>query len=271
VKSPRATASNAAFTLLELSLVLGVLSLLIAGILSVVTQNTRRAAMMEVSRKMDVIEAALLNFRRLNGRLPCPADGSYAITSQYFGIEGATTGTCTGGTPAANFTDGSNTIGGVVPIKTLGLSNDYAFDPWNGRFFYAVDKRITGASAFTTYTVTSTSIGSMSIYDGSSTPTAISGTARTTVAIAMVMSFGPNGHGAYQFSGVRKSSGSNNIDELQNCHCDNTATATAFDYKFVQHPPTTTSSSDPTYNFDDIVRYYLRSSFLNTTDTTISR
>ena len=42
-------------------------------------------------------------------------------------------------------------------------------------------------------------------------------------AIFVLISHGPNGHGAYQLSGSRKSSGSSNPDELKNCHCLNNA------------------------------------------------
>jgi prepilin-type N-terminal cleavage/methylation domain-containing protein len=284
---------HAGFTLIEMSIVLAVMSLLGAGILAVATQNIRRSKTAELQKKMDAIEMAMLDFSRMNNRLPCPADGTVPVTNpgtsvstQNFGVEGTATGDCTdgstyssgsdltgdGGTavaPDANFYDGSNTVGGIVPVRTLGLPDDYAFDPWGGRLSYFVDKRLTAASAFTTYKATNTSIGSITVYDGSAYP-ATGGNARTTTAIAVVMSHGGDGHGAFQLSGVRKSSGATNVDELQNCHCTGASppAATTFDYKIVQHPATA-SSSDPLNVFDDIVRFYTRGSFLSSTDVAV--
>src|SRR5579872_2351760 len=99
---PSRRASLMAFTLIELSIVLAILSLLIAGIMSVVSQTTRRTAMMEAKRKMDVIEAELLNFRRRNGRLPCPSNSCTTIDNRYFGVEGTPTGDCTNGSTYSN-------------------------------------------------------------------------------------------------------------------------------------------------------------------------
>jgi len=285
---------QAAYTLLELSLVLVVLSLLVAGIIQLVTQNTRRDAMTEVKRKMDAIEAELLDFSRRNGYLPCPADSSVAITSQYFGIQaipsstgitGASTTACVntamynnysdlasdGGTYAAQsaaFYDGAHTVAGDVPIKTLGLSDEYMFDPWGGRFFYAVDQRMTMSSAFSTNPVitASTTVGTISIEDGSGNYK-VQASGGLAGAIAVIMSYGPDGHGAFQYNGgKRKSVGNNNLSTLTNCDCSNAAAATGSSLTtFVQAPATSTSSNDPA-NFDDILRFYMRGSFLSAAD-----
>jgi len=307
--SPRRIIPNAAYTLLELSLVLVVLSLLAAGIIAIVTQHMRRSAMMEVTRKMDVIEARLLNFRNKWGYLPCPADSNiayapYAAASTNFGNATITSGNnppCTntgaavyssysdlasdGGTPAAQaatFYDGSHTVAGDVPIKTLELSDDYMFDPWGGRFFYVVDSRMTTAAAFTnTYPVinASTNVGSISIIDGALIGGAVPVPPHYKIqaglvtpgaggAIAVLMSYGPDGHGAFQYGGgARKNVGNSNANTLTNCHCDNAAVS-AITHPFtifVQAPATSTSSGDPT-SFDDIVRYYTRQSFVTSTD-----
>src|SRR5690348_4068827 len=91
------------FTLLELSLVLVVFSLILSSVLAVTTQDTRRNRSADLQKKMDAIEAGLLNFRRLNGRLPCPADATLTVTSQYFGQETIAAGACTN---SATYTNG---------------------------------------------------------------------------------------------------------------------------------------------------------------------
>lgn len=255
------------FTLLEMSLVLVVLSLILTGGLTILNQTVRMQRSGDVQAKLDRIEKAITNYRRLHNKLPCPADGTIPLINPSgvfqadFGVEVDSSGggSCTG----ATFTDGSNTVGGVVPVRTLGLADEDAFDPWGGRFMYIVDKRVTKTesssttfyssctSAITTCGPKDTTVGSIRVNDGS-------GTARTSSAILLIMSFGGNGHGAYQGSGAIKSWGSTNADEQKNCHCTSTGAAAAFDATFVMHPPKALESMKS--GFDDIIRYYLRSS-----------
>ncbi len=245
------------FTLLELSIVLLVLSLVAGGVLAIMTQELRRSKQSELQSKMDAIQEAMIKFRRQNNRLPCPADGAIALSEEKFGLEAANNGTCDGD-PAANFNDTENTAGGVVPIKSLGLPDDYMFDPWGGRFSYVVDIRMTAPLAFTTYPVTSTTIGSITVLDGASEN-------RTTNAIAVIISHGNNGHGAFQLSGLRKSARSSNTDELMNCYCDENATATTFDNTFIMRPHTGSTSTSAS-GFDDVLRYWVRSQMFSPAD-----
>ena len=99
------------------------------------------------------VEEALDAYRKLNGRLPCPADPTLAPDDANFGVEAANAGTCTGGAPAAGTAAGGagNTVIGVVPTKTLGMGNNLVVDAWGNRFDYYVDKRMTGDNAFTVY------------------------------------------------------------------------------------------------------------------------
>lgn len=251
---------NAGFTLLELGLVLVVLSLLISGLLAAATQNVRISKQEELKNKMDAIEAALVSFRKANNRLPCPGDITVADTSVYLGVESATAGTCTGGTPAVpGALVSGNAVGGGVPVRALGLPDVYAIDPWGNYFFYVVDKRITGSSAFTTYSAGNSSIGALTIKDEA-------GATRTSRGVALLLSFGTNGHGAYQANGTRKYVGSTNAHEWDNCGCNATA-ATSFDAVFFMHPGTA-AVAGALAGFDDTARYYMREYFLsNTADT----
>ncbi len=133
------------------------------------------------------------------------------------------------------------------------------FDPWGGRFTYSVDKRATGNAAFTTYPPTDTTIGSMTVKDGSTGN-------RTTHAVLVIVSHGPNGHGAFQLSGARKSSASVGTDELSNCHCAHDGGDATFDSTFVMQPAV--AQVNFTGIFDDTVRYYERSYFLSAIEAT---
>ncbi|MDE3060181.1 MAG: prepilin-type N-terminal cleavage/methylation domain-containing protein [Pseudomonadota bacterium] len=227
------------FTLLELAIALAVLSLLTGLFLSALQKNMGRLQQAEAQAKLDAIETSLRDFARANGRVPCPSDLASPVTNQYFGVEAAAPGACTGDTPAAKFNDGANTAGGGIPVRTLGLPDEYALDPWGDRFLYVVDKRMTAAGP-------AVSTGSITVRD-------LGSHIRTSSAVALLMSFGPDGHGAYRLDGTVKSSGSMNAGELQNCHCRSDGTPMLFDNIFVQSPP----SGD----FDDILRYYLPSAF----------
>ncbi|NBX02982.1 MAG: type II secretion system protein [Alphaproteobacteria bacterium] len=244
-----------AFSLLELSIVLAVISVLLGGVLNIAAQMTRDKKQAELTMKMDAIEAALIGFRKANNRLPCPADGSLAISDANFSKEAATPGTCTGGTPAASFSNG-NLVGGVVPTRTLGLPDEFTFDPWGGRFTYALGKEMTATGAFITYSPTATLATPLTI------KTASIGTTISSAALAVVVSHGQNGHGAFQLSGVRKNGGSTNAEEQKNCHCTAAAVADTFDATFIQKKATDSGLD----SYDDITRYYKRSDFLNASD-----
>jgi prepilin-type N-terminal cleavage/methylation domain-containing protein len=259
------------FTLIELGIVLAILSLMLAGILAVATQNNRIQKRQELKTKMDAIESALMAFRKANGYLPCPASLNDQTDDTTFGRQAANAGSCTGGTPAATFDDSNQTVAGAVPVRNIGLPDRAAFDPWGGFFLYVVDKRATSATTFnppklsTPYidgSSDSSTLGSITVIDDLETPI-------TDVAVVLLLSFGPNQHGAIsqgQTIGMRKYVGSTNTHEWENCGCNATA-ATSFDAVFYRHQPTTTPGN-ALNSFDDTVRYYLRGDLTSgSTDT----
>ena len=236
------------FTLLEVGVVLIILSLMMSGLLTIVNQNIRITKQRELDSKLNAIESAVLAYRKEHGFIPCPGDLSLALTNANFGVQGATAGTCTGGTPAANFSS-SNTVGGGVPVRALNLTDDYAFDPWGDRLLYVIDKRATSSTTFDTDITSNSSLGSLTVKDKGDVSI-------TTTAVLVLLSFGPNGHGAYQISGQRKYVASVNAHEWDNCGC-NATTAQTFDATFYIHPGTT-STSGVLDNFDDVGRFYSR-------------
>lgn len=247
------------FTLIELSIVLIILSVMLGGVLSVLTQEMRRSKQAELKIKLEAIESAMIAFRKASNRLPCPGSSTLAFENANFGAEANVPGTCTGGAVAATFNDtagGMFSVAGTVPVKALNLPDDYAFDPWGGRFLYIVDRRITAAAAFNTYPITDPNIGTLTIRDEA-------GNNRTTRGLVAIISHGPNGHGAYQREPVRKSLGSTNAAELTNCHCDAAAAATAYASTFFIHPNTSAGGLN---SFDDEGVYYTRVQFPSAAD-----
>lgn len=291
------------FSLIELSIVLVVVSLLAAGGLMIATQNARDAKQAELVSKMDTIEKAIKSFVRQNGRLPCPsrpslAPGACTGSTACYGFEfcnataaatwNATFRTRTSAPVAQGVTlpDGnavtSYVIAGTLPFALLGLPEEMETDPWGNRFTYAMD--LVGASVGATVTVpvlnyynAQSGIGRITIKDE------YAGNTLTSSAIAVLVSHGPNGNGAFPYGSISAtqrrahlgatsgtsaaSPGTADRNELQNCHCPYTGTvaAASFDNIFIQRPYGKSSSSNVDY-FDDTVRYWRRSDFVSPAD-----
>jgi sugar lactone lactonase YvrE/type II secretory pathway pseudopilin PulG len=197
--------------------------------------------------RLNTLEQALLQFRTANGRLPCPGDLTLAPGSANYGIEGATPGTCTGGTPTANFSaaGGTNTFAtgaeGSLPAVTLGLPPDFMVDGWGNKIRYVVDTSMTANAAFV-----STPAGCI---NGAITVKDNNGNARSANAIYALISSGADGHGAYTKNGAITNAGSIDTNEWINCHCNASASPTTYAPTYVQWPTPTTNT------FDDIVTY----------------
>jgi len=115
-----------------MSMLVAVAGIIVVAILPGGKQSSDAEKQAITVQRMQAIEEAMKSFMIANLRRPCPADGSLAVSATNFGVEGATPGTCTGGTPAANFgyiSGGSSTMtttGGTLTsgIKTVtGLAN----------------------------------------------------------------------------------------------------------------------------------------------------
>jgi|CXWL01.1.fsa_nt_gi prepilin-type N-terminal cleavage/methylation domain-containing protein len=107
--------NNRAFTLLELSIVLLIISVVMGGIMVLFNQSLEQQQVQETQTKMAAIQKALSDYRLAFLRIPCPADATQAMdatSSNYYGVEAANNGTCTGGTPAANFSIAASTFTG---------------------------------------------------------------------------------------------------------------------------------------------------------------
>ncbi len=243
------------FTLLEMSIVLLVLSLMLGGLLAVMTQETRRSKAEELKQKMDAIEYALVSYSKRSDtqRLPCPANPKLALDHADFGYAanpGCTTGSGSRAIPA-ELRDAS-AAGGTVPVRTLGLPDDYAFDPWGNKFTYLVALNITATDVLKSAPVTDNSLPfGVRVF-----PTNHTGISESYAAL---ISHGANGAGAFNRSGVRKSFATSNTFEEANCGCtggtvDNFSSTIYFGAFEGQE-------NDETNQFDDIVRFYQREFF----------
>jgi type II secretory pathway pseudopilin PulG len=128
--SPR---RSAAFTLIELAVVMLVVTILLAGLAVPVAAQLQARRQDEARRQLDEARETLLGFAAAHGRLPCPASASSQGEESFAPGGDATNGNC------SNFYDG------FLPAATLGMSaldaQGYLRDPWNGnanRVRYAV-------------------------------------------------------------------------------------------------------------------------------------
>ncbi|MDX2074127.1 MAG: prepilin-type N-terminal cleavage/methylation domain-containing protein [Alphaproteobacteria bacterium] len=198
------------FTLVEMSVVLVVIAIIAgmgisAGIDAL--ESTRRVA---TESKLDVIEKALLNFREQYGRLPCPGSATLAATDTNYGVEAANLGTCTGGTPAATYVTVGSPTGipsGAVPVRTLGLPNEFMVDGWGGKFHYEVAPAMTADGAFSV------------TQPGDACPITVvdhSGANMPLSSVYALVSYGKNGIGAYGKGGAQQTGGTAGAAEQTN-------------------------------------------------------
>lgn len=217
------------------------------------------------------VHRALMDYRRTFRRLPCPGDiSTYNTDEGYFGAEAESAIGCNGtpsATYVANLTTGSATActadehcvyAGMVPVRTLGLPDAFAFDGWGRRVLYAVDGDFTEPDAFLAQSDVrsdaATGVTRIVVHAGDGSQLAVAG-------VYLLLSFGPDGHGAYPRHtdpiGPRITSGSTSALQLENCDCTSQGDGTPFDNEFYQSSARTDLSGS-TGGFDDIAVFVTR-------------
>ncbi len=143
------------FSLLELSVVLGIIAL-IAGVGMTMAQGALKAAdRVTTQERLNTIKIALDSFAKTYGYYPCPFDRALVPSEAFYGLErrtpgGNSCGVSVGTAPNQSFVNASNVATGAVPVRTLGLPDHYAGDAWGNKFTYAVTAfQATNPSSFT--------------------------------------------------------------------------------------------------------------------------
>jgi prepilin-type N-terminal cleavage/methylation domain-containing protein len=115
------------FTLIEVVVVMLIFAVVIA-MASVITRGIVAAQKRSLTAtRVAAIETALAQFVQQQKRLPCPANGTLVSSANNAGVEARAGGACTG-----------NQQDGVVPWRTLGLTETDATDAWDRRLTYRV-------------------------------------------------------------------------------------------------------------------------------------
>jgi alpha-tubulin suppressor-like RCC1 family protein/type II secretory pathway pseudopilin PulG len=191
------------FSLIELSILIAVMGILAASLLSVAKTKVEDKDYTASETRLEEIENALLLNVNKNGRLPCPADPTAALGGASFGVESDCTAAASGGLtdilPSGGVSGNDDIRVGMVPVRALGLPNDYAFDEWGSRLTYVTIKKLASATEYASFTTTLTN-GVITVEDENGTQ--LTGADTTDIVSYVVLSHGKDKKGAYTKSGV---------------------------------------------------------------------
>ena len=143
----RCSRSSQGYSLTELAMVLAIIGLISGLTLSVGKVQMHVTAIQGTKERLDTIRSALLLFQKKYQRYPCPALPGDNAASATYGV--AVAGGCDAACPAGLTCDNSAVIG-AVPFKTLKVNEEVAYDSWDGKIDYIVDKGHTVTSDYNT-------------------------------------------------------------------------------------------------------------------------
>lgn len=258
LSTPRLTASRrSGFSLVQISVLLAVSGALLAAYLPGRDASDYNAKVIANIEKINKIEAAMDAFMGTSGTRPCPADGQYDVNHQLFGVAaGVVTpngspGSCIGGSPAAPMGPDSGTgtvFVGNIPVKSLGLPDDYAFDAWGRRFTYVVDGRVTDNEMCYNFTIDKDE-GNVTIQWKDPSGAVFD----TEQSVYAYISHGPDGHGAWPPQGSAVAGRVN-----RNVTQADALTNAGVDASFTYTPAILSATKvrrERTTGFDDLVYY----------------
>lgn len=177
------------FSLVELSIVLVIIGLMLAGSASLFSITQEYAKVKTTNEILDAIERALVLHYRTVGDLPCPADPTNPLSDADFARSEEATpaiGTCT------DYTTVASAAGGFVPVRTLNLPDSYGFDGWGNRITYIIDDDCDDTDDFPNACIQANA--SLVMQDNN-------GNTRPNNAVVALISHGKNGLGAYKRNG----------------------------------------------------------------------
>ena len=241
-----------AYSLIELSIVLVIVSVLVSGAMVVSVDSLKTDQIRITKERIDAVYKRLAYHIKTNRRLPCPAlKNKVRSTDSDYGVAGTCADVASGVYASGNF------IWGALPCATLGLPLDYCEDAFGSKFLYFVDKRFTvaadtGVAPVFDADINNYNFSTMANNQLSSSPATIwtikenpIGSLQniTSNAVFGIVSAGANKFGAYNSnSSTAISTAGSDSDELMNQN------ATSGAGYFV-------SSSPASNSFDDLVFY----------------
>jgi len=227
-----------AFSLVEISVVIVIVSLIISSFFVLSKSNHITSKRKDTHKKITKIYNSLKYFVAQNNRIPCPAPINQLYSEETYGQEGISTGVCQ--TTTSAFYSSGNIIIGLVPVKTLGLSVEDSFDGFDSKLLYVIDKRF--AESASNFDIITSGDLVVKQYISSTNTT-------TRNAILAIVSFGENKLGAFNKNSLTQIEQSSNVDEIEN-------SLTSVDVNFFSF------SNRSGNDFDDIVFFKDKKDFL---------
>ena len=200
-----------AFSLIELSIVIIIISILLSGALSIATSTTNSAKIKTTNNNIDEIYKALKVYLLANNRLPCPAPITAIKTnSSNYGKISETQVNCYE-SGVYTSTVNANLVYGMVPVQDLGLGTEMAEDGYGSKLAYIVDKRFTNSS---TFGLSASNSGLMMTVK--EITSAGSDQENTKEAIFLIISHGANKSGAFGVNSATQNTASDDGKEQLN-------------------------------------------------------
>jgi prepilin-type N-terminal cleavage/methylation domain-containing protein len=136
-----------AFSLVELSVVVAIISIVAALGLEAAANFVNRTATSVSRERVKMVDEAVANFFKVYGRLPCPAILNEAPTSPTYGQENCAASVAfpSGTAVLGGTTIGGGLMAGGVPFRNLNLPMMYALDGFNSKLSYVVTRNLTVA------------------------------------------------------------------------------------------------------------------------------
>lgn len=198
---------NRGFSLVELSVVVLIIGIVLTMGLGALNASREGQSSSTTTQKQTALKEALISYLRRNLRLPCP-DTDFTAPD---GAENRTT--------AGDPTTACSAAFGLVPYVTLGLAQDMTQDGWGYFFSYHVSNNAAANTDWTrTANLRSGNTGVITVNDrNGATVTAIG-----TSVVAVIVSHGRNGFGAYATGGTRNTLPAVGTDERDNTDTNTT-------------------------------------------------
>jgi prepilin-type N-terminal cleavage/methylation domain-containing protein len=200
---------NNGFSLIELSVVLVIIALISGITISIGSTQIQFAKISNAQKTLTNAKIAIATFKEKTGRLPCPADPTLASTHANYGFEVA--GCDLAACPAGVICPDAVQVRGVIPFKTINLSESAAYDSWNNKLSYIVDKDLTTIA-------TANNDGRIPVFDANGNEI----TASTVIGKAtyILLSHGSDGKGAYKKNGTLRAACAGSESDVENCDGD---------------------------------------------------
>lgn len=203
---------NAGFSLVEMAVVLVIAGLILGTVIGAMNVQVTGQRIKQTQERQQVIKEALINYIRQNSRLPCPADITAGLTGANAGEVPADCATST-----IAVSSGAARMG-AIPWKTLGLNAESAQDAYGRLFTYIVTDEATTRDR---NTISGLRGNLVIISQGAQLNPCPTTTPCDNLGVAVIVSHGPNGHGAFYGAATALPTTNATSEEAENADATN--------------------------------------------------